>query len=132
MMAYIPKSVRAKRGAPKYLRSEPVLMLGYQHVYSDVYRCLTQRGTIVHTKQVRWDMEGEIGVFPGVLRDAPTLVHERPTWRKTSSVCQKIRLRGSLPRPPKVRGSNSKHFWRSTFFLLFCCGGSSHTFERTL
>ena len=41
-----------------------------------MYRCLTQRGTIVHTEQVRWDMEGEIGVFPGLLRDAPTLVHE--------------------------------------------------------
>ena len=49
--------------APKYERTEPVLCLGYQHVYSDVYRCLTKHGNVIHTKQVVWDFEDPLGVW---------------------------------------------------------------------
>ena len=62
-MAHVSPALRAKRGAPKYERTEPVLCLGYQHVYSDVYRCLTKHGTVIHTKQVVWDLEAPLGVW---------------------------------------------------------------------
>ena len=74
--AFVPKEVRARRGAPKYMRSEPVLMLGYQHVYSKVYKCLTRHNTIVHTSQVQWLPGEELGVFPGMEKDAPALISE--------------------------------------------------------
>ena len=34
--------------------------------YSNVYKCLTQHGTIVHTRKVEWDMETQLGLFPPV------------------------------------------------------------------
>ena len=62
-MAHVSPALRAQRGAPKYEQTEPVLCLGYQHVYSDVYRCLTKHGTVIHTKQVVWDLEAPLGVW---------------------------------------------------------------------
>ena len=64
--AYVPKELRQKRKAPKYMRSEPVIMIGYQHMYTSVYKCLTAHGTVIRTEQVMWDMEAQLGVFPGV------------------------------------------------------------------
>ena len=72
--AYVPPEVRKRRGTPKYMRAEPVLMLGYQHVYSKVYKCLTRHNTIIHTSQVQWLPGTELGVFPGLSRDAPALI----------------------------------------------------------
>ena len=40
-----------------------MICLGYQHVYSDVYRCLTRHGTIIHSKQVVWDVDAPLGVW---------------------------------------------------------------------
>ena len=74
--AYVPAEVRKRRGAPKYERSEPVLMIGYQHVYSMVYKCLTRHNTIIHTSQVRWMPGQDLGVFPGLKQDAPALITE--------------------------------------------------------
>ena len=62
-MVHVRPVLRAKRGAPKYTRSEPVLCLGYQHIYSDVCRCLTKHGTVIHTKQVVWDLEAPLGLW---------------------------------------------------------------------
>lgn len=76
--AYVPKELRAKRGAPKYARSEPVLMIGYQHVYTNVYKCLTQHGTVIHTEQVVWDKDPVLGVFPDVRKNAPGMIHGPP------------------------------------------------------
>jgi hypothetical protein len=64
--AYIPAELRKARGAPKYLRAEPVLMLGYQFMYTDVYKVLTRHGTTLHTEQVSWCMDKPKGVFPEV------------------------------------------------------------------
>ena len=61
--AHVSPALRAKRGSPKYERTEPVICLGYQHVYSDVYRCLTRHGTIIHSKQVVWDVDAPLGVW---------------------------------------------------------------------
>ena len=61
--AHVSPALRAKRGAPKYERTEPVICLGYQHIYSDVYRCLTRHGTIIHSKQVVWDIDAPLGVW---------------------------------------------------------------------
>ena len=52
-----------KRGAPKYSRLELVLCLGYQHIYSDVHQCLTWHGTVIHTKQVVWDLKAPLGLW---------------------------------------------------------------------
>ena len=59
--AYVPKELREKRGAPKYQRSEPVLMIGYQHMYTHVYKCLTVHNTVIHTEQVKWDTKAPLG-----------------------------------------------------------------------
>ena len=45
------------------MKSEPVLMLGYQHMYSDAFRCLTTRGTIIHTVRVNWHLQAPLGIF---------------------------------------------------------------------
>jgi hypothetical protein len=64
--AYVAEPLRSQRGRPKHLRAEPVVFVGYQHMYSNVYKCLTQHGTIVHTRKVEWDMETQLGMFPPV------------------------------------------------------------------
>ena len=88
--AYVPKELRQKRGAPKYRRSEPVLMIGYQHMYTTVYKCLTAHGTIIHTEQVSWDMEAPLGIFPDSGASKPASPQEAPAvaagslWRQSS------------------------------------------------
>ena len=61
--AFVPAEMRKRRGAPKYERSEPVLCVGYQHMYTVVYKCLTRHNTIIHSEQVRWDLDAPLGVF---------------------------------------------------------------------
>ena len=55
--AYVPVGMRKRRGAPKYERAEKVLCVGYQHMYTTVYKLLTQHNTIIHSEQVVWDTE---------------------------------------------------------------------------
>ena len=62
--AFVPESLRRKRGRPKYERAEPVLCVGYQHMYTRVYKCLTRHGSVIHSEQVNWDMEAPLGLFP--------------------------------------------------------------------
>ena len=45
------------------MKSEPVLMLGYQHMYSNVFRCLTTRGNMIHTVSVSWHLQSPLGIF---------------------------------------------------------------------
>jgi hypothetical protein len=59
--AFVPEALRKARGAPKYLRTEPVLLIGYQHFYTNVYKMLTRHGTIIHGEQVVWDMDANLG-----------------------------------------------------------------------
>ena len=50
--AYVDEKLRSQRGRPKHLRAEPVVCVGYQHLYSNVYKCLARHGTIVRTRKV--------------------------------------------------------------------------------
>ena len=59
--AYVPEQLRRAQSAPKYRRSELVLMLGCQN--TNVYKCLTQHNTIIHTEQVSWDMDAPKGNY---------------------------------------------------------------------
>ena len=59
--AYVPEQLGRAWGAPKYRRSEPVLMLGNQNLYTNVYKCLTQHHTIIKTEQVSWDVDAPKG-----------------------------------------------------------------------
>ena len=61
-MAHVSPVLHAEEGMPKYAWFEPVLCLGYQHIYSDVYQCLTRNWTVIHTKQVVWDLEALFGL----------------------------------------------------------------------
>ena len=74
----MPESLRRKRGAPKYARSEPVLLVGYQHMYTTVYKCLTAHGTIVRVEQVSWDLHANLGVFPSLHGDREIAAPARP------------------------------------------------------
>ena len=65
--AFVPESLRRKRGRPKYERAEPVLCVGYQHMYTRVYKCLTRHGSVIHSEQVNWDMEAPLGLFPTLM-----------------------------------------------------------------
>ena len=66
--AYTSEKLRARRGAPKYLRAEPIVCLGYKHMYSNVYKCLTRHGSTIEVEKVEWDMSAPLGVFPDVRR----------------------------------------------------------------
>ena len=65
-------------------------MIGYQHMYTTVYKCLTAHGIIIHTEQVPWDMEAPLGIFPGSGESKPAAPREAPTvvpsdlWRPSS------------------------------------------------
>ena len=67
---FIPEGLRKRRGAPKYERAEPVLCIGYQHMYTVVYKCLTRHNTVVHSEQVAWNLKAPKGVFLSIA-DAP-------------------------------------------------------------
>ena len=61
--AYVHPDVRKAQGWSKSVRSEPVLMLGYQHMYSRMYKCLIEHGSISHVNKVRWSPQEPLGVF---------------------------------------------------------------------
>ena len=61
--AFVHPEVRKARGWSKSVRSEPVLMLGYQPMYPRTYKCLTERGSIIHVDKVRWCPQEPLGVF---------------------------------------------------------------------
>ena len=61
--AFVNPDVRKARGWSKSVRSEPVLMLGYQHMYSRTYKCLTAHGSVIHVDKVRWCPQEPLGVF---------------------------------------------------------------------
>ena len=61
--AFVHPDVHRARGWSKSVRSEPVLMLGYQNMYSRTYKCLTERGSIIHVDKVRWCPQEPLGVF---------------------------------------------------------------------
>ena len=67
--AYIPESLRQQRGDPKYKKAEPVLMLGYSHMYTREYKLLTTDGSIIRREQVKWDLSKDCGVFPDQTSD---------------------------------------------------------------
>ena len=68
--AFVDPELRSKRGAPRYGRAEPVLMIGYRSLYSDTYKCLTQHGTVIHSRQVEWITDAKLGVFPDISQKA--------------------------------------------------------------
>ena len=124
-MAHVSPALRAKRGARKYARSEPVLCLGYQHIYSDVYRCLTRHGTVIHTKQVVWDVEAPLGVWIDETAITPAKIDE-------SELYGAIRLevfRQPGDAPPVEFGSGNAVLHAAAQHLLRS-DGSKHT-EKT-
>ena len=74
---FIPGKLRQRRHAPKYERAEPVLCVGYQHMYTTVYRCLTRHNTVVHSEQVYWDLKQPLGVFLSVKTGPPVKAPEK-------------------------------------------------------
>ena len=62
--AFIPEELRASRGTGKHLRMEPVLMLGYSHMYTRCYKLLTAQGTIIRREQVEWLLDKPLGIMP--------------------------------------------------------------------
>jgi hypothetical protein len=61
--AYVPADLRKARGRPKYMRAEPILLVAFQDVYSNVYKALTQHRSIMHVEQVEWAMDEPLGVM---------------------------------------------------------------------
>ena len=61
--AYVPADLRKARGAPKYALAKPMLLVGFQDMYSSVYKCLTQHRSTVHVEQVDWAMGEPLGVM---------------------------------------------------------------------
>ena len=51
-------------------------------MYSNVSKCLTQHGTIVHTRKVEWDFATPLGMFPATrYGDLPTAASGQPDVR---------------------------------------------------
>ena len=46
--AFTDEQLRKARGAPKYLLAEPVIIMGYQHMYmhTETYECLTRHSSV--------------------------------------------------------------------------------------
>lgn len=61
--AWIPKGSRRRHGSV-LRRAVPVLLIGMQHHYSKVYKCLTVWNTKICARNVRWCPELPLGVFP--------------------------------------------------------------------
>ena len=61
--AFTDERLRMSRNAPKYLRAEPVVMMGYQHMYTETYECLTRHNTVIRVEQVAWDVDKPLGLF---------------------------------------------------------------------
>ena len=84
-------------------------MVGYQHMYTSVYKCLTAHGTIIHTEQVSWDMEAPLGIFPGSGESKPAAPQEAPTvipsdlWRQSSPATPASRGVSQRPSKPAHR-----------------------------
>ena len=38
-------------------------MMGFQHIYTDVYECLTRYNTIIRVEQVSWNVDRPLGLF---------------------------------------------------------------------
>ena len=53
----------ARQEAPKYAHAEPVLLVRFQDMYSNIYKCLTQHWSTVHVEQVDWGMGEPLGVM---------------------------------------------------------------------
>ena len=107
--AYIPKQHRKKRGGGKHMRTEPILCIGYQHMYTRVYKCLTRRGTVIHTEQVSWDMDSPLGRFLATTAETPS---QSSAAAETSSEPSVERLRTDLFKAPDASptsGKNSPH-----------------------
>ena len=69
--AFIPEDLRKQRGDPKHKKAEPVLMLGYSHMYTREYKLLTTDGSVIRREQVNWDLTKECGIFPDQKSDSP-------------------------------------------------------------
>ena len=59
---WVPESLRGSRGG-KHVTAEPVLCLGWQDMYSNVYKVLTLLGTVQHTSKVTWHHDQLLGKF---------------------------------------------------------------------
>ena len=104
---FIPTKLRQRRNAPKYERAEPVLMVGYQHMYTTVYRCLTRHNTIVHSEQVFWDMKAPLGVFLSPKTVASRSKQERPQKLKLKDVDLFAEKQKSKPAAPANKKASS-------------------------
>ena len=84
--AWIPESLRSSRGG-KHVTAEPVLCLGWQEMYSKVYKVLTPLGTVRHTSKVTWHHDQPLGKFlPVRERDMRMPICRRrthPRWSMT-------------------------------------------------
>ena len=60
--AWVPESLRSSRGG-KHVTAGPVLCLGWQDMYSKVYKVLTPHGTVRHTSKVTWHHDQPLGRF---------------------------------------------------------------------
>ena len=41
-------------------------MIGYGLLHSDMYKCLTQHSTVIHSQQVEWITDAKLSVFPDI------------------------------------------------------------------
>ena len=100
--AYVDKNLRQSRGTPAYIRAEPVLLVGYQNMYTHVYQCLTRHGTKIFCEQVRWDLEAPLGQMLPIggeacLRTLPTrLPADTPLFPTTETTDAKDAREGGI------------------------------------
>ena len=61
-------------------------MIGYRLLYSDTYKCLTQHGTVIHSRQVEWITDAKLGVFPNISQQSTVEALERSMQAKAPGV----------------------------------------------
>ena len=101
--AWVPESLRSSRGG-KHVTAEPVLCLGWQDMYSKVYKVLTPHGTVRHTSKVTWHHDQPLGKFlPVRERDMRLPSSDKSTVEYDQEVVE--RLWDASEQPPKLEAS---------------------------
>ena len=61
-------------------------MIGFRTLYSDMYKCLTCHGMVVHSQQVEWITDAKLGVFSDISQPATVEALERSMQATGSGV----------------------------------------------
>ena len=105
-------------------------MIGYRSLYSDTYKCLTQHGNVIHSRQVEWITDAKLGVFPDISQKSTIEALERSMQAEAPGVdlCARQVPAGGSPAaaPDPSYGVLCCTLTRTSFTApMVCCGAGA-------